>query len=68
VNAVAPGVVDTTLFTDGKTAEQIQGFANRTPHGRLGTPEDIAGVIALLCSEDGAWINGQTVFANGGIV
>lgn len=68
VNAVAPGLVDTTLFTDGKTGEQIQGFAARTPHRRLGRPEDIANVIAMLCKPEGAWINGQTVFANGGIV
>lgn len=68
VNALAPGVVNTTLFTDGKTPEQIAGFAARTPHKRLGEPSDIANTIAALCSSDGAWINGQTVFANGGIV
>ncbi|TIO04915.1 SDR family oxidoreductase [Mesorhizobium sp.] len=68
VNAMAPGVVNTTLFTDGKTPEQIAGFAARTPHKRLGEPEDIADTIAALCSTEGTWINGQTVFANGGIV
>ena len=68
VNAMAPGVVNTTLFTDGKTSEQIAGFAARTPHKRLGEPSDIADAIAALCSAEGTWINGQTVFANGGIV
>jgi 3-oxoacyl-[acyl-carrier protein] reductase len=68
VNALAPGLVNTTLFTDGKTKEEIKGFADRTPHKRLGEPEDIAGVIAALCRDEGGWINGQTVFANGGIV
>ncbi len=68
VNAIAPGVVDTPLFTQGKTAQQIEGFVQRTPHKRLGTPDDIAGVVSMLCSEDGAWINGQVVYANGGIV
>jgi 3-oxoacyl-[acyl-carrier protein] reductase len=68
VNAMAPGVVNTTLFTDGKTREQIAGFAARTPHKRLGEPSDIADTIAALCSGDGAWISGQTIFANGGIV
>jgi 3-oxoacyl-[acyl-carrier protein] reductase len=68
VNALAPGVVNTTLFTDGKTPEQLAAFAARTPHERLGNPSDIADAIAALCSADGAWINGQTVFANGGIV
>ena len=68
VNAVAPGVVNTPLFTDGKTAQQIAGFAERTPHKRLGEPSDIADVISALCSADGWWVNGQTIFANGGIV
>lgn len=68
VNAIAPGLVNTTLFTDGKTPEQIKGFVDRTPFGRLGEPEDIAGVTALLCSGEGWWINGETVFANGGVV
>ncbi|RWQ39334.1 MAG: SDR family oxidoreductase [Mesorhizobium sp.] len=68
VNAMAPGLVNTTLFTDGKTPEQIAGFAASTPHKRLGEPSDIADAIAALCSGDGAWINGQTVFANGGVV
>lgn len=68
VNAVAPGVVNTTLFTDGKTEQQIAGFVDRTPHKRLGEPSDIADVIAALCSPDCAWVNGQTIFANGGII
>lgn len=68
VNAMAPGLVNTTLFTDGKTAQEISGFVQRTPHRRLGEPEDIANVIAALCSSDGMWVSGQTVFANGGVV
>jgi 3-oxoacyl-[acyl-carrier protein] reductase len=68
VNAIAPGVVNTTLFTNGKTPEQLAGFVQRTPHKRLGEPADVANVIATLCSADGGWINGQTVFANGGII
>ncbi len=68
VNSMAPGLVNTTLFTDGKTPEQIAGFAKRTPHGRLGEPEDIANVISELCGEKGWWVNGQTVFANGGVI
>ncbi|WP_113627439.1 SDR family oxidoreductase [Pectobacterium peruviense] len=68
VNAIAPGLVNTTLFTDGKTPQQIAGFAQRPPHKRLAEPEDIANVISTLCSNDGGWVNGQTVFANGGII
>lgn len=68
VNAIAPGVVNTPLFTDGKTPQQIASFVERTPLRRLGEPTDIADVISMLCSEDGRWVNGQTIFANGGIV
>lgn len=68
VNAVGPGAVNTTLFTDGKTQQQIDGFAQRTPHKRLAEPADIADNIAALCSTDGFWINGQTIFNNGGLV
>lgn len=67
VNAVAPGAVNTTLFTDGKTPEVIAGFAARTPHKRLAEASDIANNIAMLCSDDGFWINGQVVFNNGGL-
>lgn len=67
VNAMAPGVVNTTLFTDGKTEGQIAAFVQRTPHGRLGEPEDIANTISLLCSGNAHWVNGQAVYANGGI-
>lgn len=68
VNAVSPGTTNTPLFTTGKSPEQIAGFAQRTAHRRLGEPEDIADVISVLCSPRGAWINGQIVNANGGLV
>ncbi|RVL78356.1 SDR family oxidoreductase [Sinorhizobium meliloti] len=67
VNAIAPGVVNTTLFTDGKTEAGLAGFVKRTPYGRLGEPNDIANVISLLCSGGASWVNGQVVYANGGI-
>lgn len=67
VNAVAPGPVATELFLNGKTDEQIQTFAKMPPLERLGQPEDIAGVVAFLASDDGAWVNGQVLRANGGL-
>ncbi|CCV13959.1 SDR family oxidoreductase [Mesorhizobium sp. STM 4661] len=67
VNAVAPGAVDTQLLRQ-HGEEALRGIPEQTPLRRLGQPEDIANVIALLCSQDGAWIDGQNVFANGGIV
>jgi 3-oxoacyl-[acyl-carrier protein] reductase len=68
VNAVAPGAVDTDLLRSKGTKEQLEGAAAMTPYGRLGKPEDIANIISVLCSEKGEWINGQLIYANGGIV
>ncbi|MDS7594289.1 SDR family oxidoreductase [Agrobacterium tumefaciens] len=66
VNAISPGAVDTQLLRQ-HGEEALRGIPEATPLGRLGQPEDIANVIGLLCSQDGAWINGQNIFANGGI-
>lgn len=68
VNAVAPGPVATPLFLDGKSQEDIDKSAAGSPMGRLGTPEDIAGVVAFLAGPQGRWINGQTIRANGGAI
>jgi len=67
-NAVAPGPTATDLFFNGKTPEQIAHMSKMAPLERQGRPEDIAGVVSFLVSPDGAWINGQTLRANGGIV
>jgi 3-oxoacyl-[acyl-carrier protein] reductase len=68
VNAVAPGPTATDLFLNGKTPEQIEHMSKMAPLERLGRPEDIAAVVAFLAGPDGAWVNGQTLRANGGIV
>lgn len=68
VNAIAPGPTATKLFLDGKPAELVERLAKAAPLERLGTPEDIAGVVAFLAGPDGAWVNGQVLRANGGIV
>ena len=52
----------------GKTPEQIAHMSKMAPLERLGRPEDIAGVVSFLVGPDGAWVNGQTLRANGGIV
>jgi len=68
VNVVGPGPVATDLFLKGKTEEQIKFFSAANPMQRLGTPQDIAKVVAFLLSDGGGWINGQTVYANGGMI
>lgn len=68
VNAISPGPTDTELFRKGKTREQIDGFAQATALGRIGTPADIADAVALLAGEGAGWITGQNICANGGFV
>jgi len=68
VNAVAPGPVETGLFTTGKTEEQIKTIAGMNPLGRIGQPNDIASVVAFLAGSDSAWVNGQIIRVNGGVV
>ena len=68
VNAVAPGPTATALFLDGKAQDVVERLSKLAPLERLGRPEDIAAVVAFLAGPDGAWVNGQVVRANGGIV
>jgi 3-oxoacyl-[acyl-carrier protein] reductase len=68
VNTVAPGPTATDLFLDGKDEETVARLAAQPPLERLGTPADIAEVVAFLAGPQGHWINGQTVRANGGII
>jgi len=68
VNVMSPGPTDTELFSQGKSEEQKQRFAQMAALGRLGQPQDIADVVALLVSEDAHWITGQNIRANGGTV
>lgn len=68
VNAVAPGPTATELFFEGKSDELIAQLAKASPLERLGTIEDIAAVLNFVVSDDGNWINAQTIRVNGGIV
>src|SRR3984885_1893151 len=68
VNVVSPGPTDTELFSQGKSEEQKQRFAQMAALGRLGQPQDIADVVALLAGEDARWITGQNIRANGGLI
>jgi 3-oxoacyl-[acyl-carrier protein] reductase len=66
VNVVSPGPTETELFKAGKTAEQIQKFAQLAAFGRLGQPMEIADVVAFLASDDAGWVTGQNLRVNGG--
>jgi 3-oxoacyl-[acyl-carrier protein] reductase len=65
VNTVAPGPTATALFFDGKDQAAIDRAAAFAPLERLGTPADIAEVVAFLAGP-GHWVNGQVIYANGG--
>jgi 3-oxoacyl-[acyl-carrier protein] reductase len=67
VNAVAPGYIATNM-TETLPQEVKDGFLNNTPLKRPGTPEDIAGVVAFLASDDAAFITGQVIHIDGGLV
>ena len=67
VNAVAPGPTATAAFLRSTSAEEQEQLAALPPLGRLGTPDDIAGVVSFLVGPTGRWVNGQVVYANGGL-
>jgi 3-oxoacyl-[acyl-carrier protein] reductase len=72
VNAIAPGFVDTrmTMQTAERMGVDYESFksavASQTPLQRVGTPEDLAAVIAFLCSDDAGYVSGQTLYVRGG--
>jgi 3-oxoacyl-[acyl-carrier protein] reductase len=68
VNAVAPGPVDTDLFRAGKTEEAKQRSAALSPFNRIGTPREVAEVVAFLASDKASWVHGQIVQPNGGMI
>lgn len=67
VNCVAPGPTATDMFLEGKSQELVREIAGGNPFGRLGMPEEIAGVIGFLCGEGSLWVSGQVLRANGGM-
>ena len=76
INAVCPGYIDTELMREGhvKMAEAegvtvddiVAEKIKKIPLGRAGTPDDVAGVVAFLCSEDAAYMTGQAINISGG--
>jgi NAD(P)-dependent dehydrogenase (short-subunit alcohol dehydrogenase family) len=66
VNAVAPGPVDTALTRRVHTQATREAYRRAIPLARYGTPEEIAGAVAYLCSPDAAYVNGHTLPVDGG--
>lgn len=71
VNAVCPGPVDTQLLADVMAGERgqkiVAGMTRAIPMGRLAKPEDVAGAVAYLASEEAAYVTGQTLSVSGGL-
>jgi 3-oxoacyl-[acyl-carrier protein] reductase len=67
VNAVAPGFIDSDMT--GNLPEEVKkDYLGRIPAGRFGKPEEVANVVTFLASEEAAYINGQTITVDGGMV
>ena len=67
LNCIAPGFVRSPM-TDALSEQQQTGLLERIPAGRIGEPGDIAGAAVWLASDEAAWVTGQTVHVNGGMV
>jgi len=71
VNVVCPGPTDTQLLADvmegDRGAKILAGMRRAIPLGRLGTPEDVAGAVAYLVSDEAAYVTGQVVSVSGGL-
>ena len=65
-NAVAPGFID-TMMTRGLSDETKQKLLQQIPLGRLGSPEEVAGVVRFLVSREASYITGQVIHVNGGM-
>ncbi|KAF4435841.1 3-oxoacyl-acyl-carrier protein reductase [Fusarium austroafricanum] len=66
VNSIAPGPTATEMFFKGKPQELIDTIAGFSPLGRLGRPDEIAGLAAFLAGPTSSWVSGQAIGANGG--
>ena len=70
VNAISPGIVDTRLFTERARTSEQKREAAVTVDGlkRIGQPEEIAGAILFLASDDCSYLTGATLLADGGLM
>lgn len=66
VNAIAPGFIRTPRIAASDWGNASPAFIESLPLRRAGTPDDVAGVVAMLCSEAGGYVSGATIDVNGG--
>ena len=67
MNCVSPGPMATDLFFGGKTEDSVKFLSNLHPSGRIGQPDEIAGVVNFLVGPEAMWVNGQNIRVNGGL-
>lgn len=67
VNAVAPGFIETDMTAASITGEMKEGLLKSIPLGRTGRAEEVAAAVVFLCSDEAAYITGQTIRVNGGM-
>ncbi len=67
VNAVAPGLIETAM-TEKMPDAAKEALMKQAALGRAGRPEDVSGVVAFLCSEAAAYVTGQTIVVDGGVL
>ncbi|KAF5709945.1 serum paraoxonase lactonase 3 [Fusarium mundagurra] len=66
VNSISPGYMDTILNEGEGLADARRSWAERNPSGRMGMPEELSGMVVLLCSKAGSYINGSDMVVDGG--
>jgi 3-oxoacyl-[acyl-carrier protein] reductase len=67
-NIISPGATDTEGLRDANPGDTFEGIVAETALRRLGRPDDIASAVAMLAGPDAAWITGQNIAVDGGIM
>ena len=69
INSIAPGAIETPINTKLlHDPVKLKALLENIPLGRLGTPQDVAGIASFLASDDSNYVTGTTVFVDGGLL